>query len=155
MKKTWTSLGFLSAAQDEHTKAFLFLLLLSPLSLSSFFFSFLSLVSHDPRGYSYKNPLILVNKRGKRWHKFATFPLEPTWAPFIFVCLPTSGRPNLNKRAPERPKMMILNLGHSGGQKQNIYILYIFFSFLFSFIKTLKVLIIIIIIIYIKLLLLT
>ena len=79
-----------------------FPLLLSPLSLSSFSLLPFSLIPHVPRGLSSIKPLCLVNKRGKRWPKSATFPLEPTWAPLFFclaawirstVCY-TSGRPN-------------------------------------------------------------
>ena len=97
----WFSLG--SSLQHKGNKAKpWFPLLLCPLSLSSFSLLPFSLIPHVPRGLSSIKPLCLVNKRGKRWPKSATFPLEPTWAPLFFclaawirstVCY-TSGRPN-------------------------------------------------------------
>ena len=48
MKNTLSSWWFFSAAQMANTKIFPFLLLLSPLSLSSYSFPFLFLTSYDP-----------------------------------------------------------------------------------------------------------
>ena len=122
MKNPKVLLVVLLGKHKSKHNCFPFLLLLSPLSLSSFFLSFLFLISYDPRGLSYIKPFSLVNKRGKRWHKLATSSSEPTWTLFIFACLPMSRRPN-------DQKYWLQILVTQVAKTKNIYILYILFSF--------------------------
>ena len=79
----WFLVVLLGSTIEQREKPFPFPLL-SPLSLSSFSLFPFSLIPHVCRGWSSFRPLCLVNKRGKRWPRSATFPLEPTWTPFYF-----------------------------------------------------------------------
>ena len=118
LKNTLSSLVVLLGNTREQRGKPFSLHLLSPLSLSSFFLFPFSLIPHVLRGLSPLTPLCLVNKRGKRWPKSATFPLEPTH--FFQNCRVPVAR-TLELAGARMTKNPESKFWSHGWPKQNIY----------------------------------